>query len=337
MLSIDKILAHLHNTFTLKTMPANVRLRERLSQRPVLRRLSRWVTGTGWVPATGTFLYRCRDSEKLVRFNGRNLQFHALYESIYAHGYELESAVLLLALCVGNRPFFDVGSNWGYYSLLLASADEFAGPVFAFEPNPRTFADLTSVIQQCGMTDRIKALNFGIGATDCEMALEEPDLFRTGLARLTHSAGGTKIAVKPLDALDLPAPGVVKIDAEGMEAEVLAGSSRVLEQVRPYVLFENFAEPLNPQQTCKPLEMLSDLGYRSFAPALLFQNQGHLIPATYGGNFNGLLGCDAKPQLALFDVTTRNRFFLPHQLNLLAAHQSSIQALWDAGIVHLNG
>jgi FkbM family methyltransferase len=335
MTSLEKNLAQVGNTFAVVQVPANVRVSQRLEQLPFFRRFSHRAVGLGWLPAKGFFSYRNRGVEKKVRFNGRNLQFSALYNPGYARGYELESAVLIMSLCRGKDAFFDIGSNWGYFSLLMAASEEFTGPIYAFEPNPRTFADLASVVQQAGVGYRVTALNHGIGGTTCQMNLEESDPFKTGVARLSNSGQGMKISVKPLDALNLPAPRMLKIDAEGMEAAVLSGTARILDDVRPFVLFENFSDPLHPGPTFQPFEILHAKGYRLFAPALLFSNAGCLVPATYGGNFNGLLELDPRPRLGLFEVTVQNRFFLPPQLNILAVHSARVQELWETGLIDL--
>ncbi len=336
MISVQSQLALIQNAFAIEHLPANVRLSRRLARIPVARRFSSAVFGAGGIPANGVFLYRCAGTEKKIAFDGRNFQFHALYEPGYQAGYELESAVLMMLLCRGGGAFFDIGSNWGYFPLLLASSPEFTGPIFAFEPNPRTFHDLTSVLRQSGTDSRVTALNFGVGKTVCQMGLEETDRFKTGLARLSDSGGGMKISVKPLDGLNLPAPLMLKIDAEGMEADVLAGAARTLEDVRPFVLVENFSDPLNPKRTCQPIEILKSCSYRLFAPVLLFRNKDCLVPAPYGSDFAGLLKCDSKPELGLFGVTRQNRFLLPQQLNLLAVHSAKVPELWDAGMVDLD-
>ena len=335
MTSVEHHLAQIQHTFAVARVPANVRLGKRLERLPFLRRFSQSAIGLGWVPAEGCFLYRNRGVVKKVGFNGRNLQFHALYEPGYVRGYELESAVLMMVLCKGKDAFFDIGSNWGYFSLLMASAEEFAGPIYAFEPNPRTFAALTTVIRQAGIESRVTAMNLGIGETACQMTLEETDSFKTGLARLSNSGKGMKISVKPLDELNLPAPGMLKIDAEGMESEVLSGTVRILDEARPFVLFENFSNMLNSEATYRPFEILQSKGYGLFAPALLFRNANYSVPATYGGNFNELLDLDPRPQIGLFEVTIQNRFFLPRQLNILAAHAARVRELWEAGIIDL--
>ena len=129
---------HIQNTFRLEHLPANVRAGRFLGRWPFLRRYQRWPIGLSFLPAEGRFSYQRNGKTQAVKFNGRNLQFHALYENYYRHGYELETALLISTLCHGDRPFFDIGSNWGYFCLLAASLPEFSGPIHAFEPNPRT-------------------------------------------------------------------------------------------------------------------------------------------------------------------------------------------------------
>jgi hypothetical protein len=179
-------------------------------------------------------------------------------------------------------------------------------------------------------------MNFGIGGKSCQMSLHEPDPLRTGLASLSESGDGPKIAVKTLDELALPAPRLIKIDAEGMEAEVLCGMEKTLAAVQPFVLFENFLAPLDPIQTCRPLEIFEAHGYRLYAPALLFRQGKHLVPATYGSDFNLLLERDPQPQLGLFEINLKNRFFLGRQLNILAVHPTKMAAVWQAGILDLS-
>ena len=115
------VLDQVRQTFTLERLPANIRISKLLGSLPILRRCSALPTRIRLIPAEGSFYYRTKQDSKKVLFNGRNLQFHALYDVQYKYGYELETACLLATLCKGNRPLFDIGANWGYFSLLAAA------------------------------------------------------------------------------------------------------------------------------------------------------------------------------------------------------------------------
>ena len=336
-------IGRISRVFTLTELPANVRVSKwtdrmflKRAALGIARRLKFWSLGTKLISHRGRFTYRNGNSEKQITFNGRNLQFHALYDECYRHGYELETGLLLTRLCRGGGAFYDIGANWGYFSLLLAASPEFTGPIFAFEPNPRTFPDLEDVIRQAGVADRVKPCQFGLGRESCTMTLAETDSFYTGFAKLVSTGAGRQITVKRLDELDFPAPQVIKIDAEDMEADILAGGSKLLSTAQPFILFENFLDYNSSERTFAALELLLAQGYRLFAPALLFPQNGRTVMMTYGADPSALLATGAAPKMGLFEVHPENRYLLGLQLNILAVPQPKIAGLWDAGFVNLN-
>lgn len=342
-MSPNKEIERIRRVFALTQMPANVRASQwtdrmflKRAALGLARRMKFWLLGTPLISHQGQFTYRRGNDERSINFNGRNLQFHALYDECYRHGYELETGLLLTRLCRGAGAFYDIGANWGYFSLLLAATAEFTGPIFAFEPNPRTFADLDDVVRQAGVADRVKPCQFGLGRESCTMALAEADRFSTGFARLVSAGANRGITVKRLDGLGFPEPQVIKIDAEGMEADILAGGSNVLRTAQPFVLFENFLDYVSPERTFAPLELLRGHGYRLFVPVLLFPKNGRWVMMTYGADPAELLSAGAEPEIGLFEVNSANRYLLGLQLNLLAVPPVKVAGLWTAGFVNLN-
>lgn len=324
---------HVRNVFTLEHLPTNIRASQFMGRWPFVRRYQRFPVGLKLLPSEGRFSYRRNGQQHTVRFNGRNLQFHALYEVHYHNGYELETALLIAQLCRGSGAFFDIGSNWGYFSLLAASLPDFGGGIFAFEPNPRTFADLTSIIKQAGVADRVKACHMGVGRTACELTVAEADPFNSGLSRLTANGGtGEKIPVKPVDTLNFSAPGLIKIDAEGMELDILVGAVDTLASAKPFVILENFLDWETPSKAYATMDFLEQNNYRTFVPALEFIIDGRAVLATYGSNFTSLIERGGVPRLGLVEVSSRRRFLLANQLNLLGVHASRVEDLWRLGI-----
>jgi FkbM family methyltransferase len=323
---------HLQKTFTLEHLPANVRASRFMGRWPFLRRYKGFPIGLNFFPSEGRFTYQRQGQQHQVKFNGRNLQFHALYENYNRRGYELETSLLIAQLCRGQSSFFDIGSNWGYFSLLAASLPGFKGPIYAFEPNPGTFADLTQTLQQAGLQDRIEACNLGVGRTACELVIDEPDRFNTGLSRLTTSGTGQRIPVKPLDDLKFPTPGVIKIDAEGMELEVLAGASKTLTEGKPFIIFENFLNFTSPKSTYETMSFLAQKDYRLFVPALEFSVAGTSVLATYGRDYCSLVQQGGPPRLGVVETSGKLRFMLGDHLNLLAVPASRLEEFWSLGI-----
>jgi len=325
---------HLQKTFKLVHKPTNVRASNFLARVPFFRRYRRWPIGSGLWSAEGKFSYNRNGRTQAVRFNGRNLQFHALYDGCYRYGYELETALLISTLCRGQRPFYDIGSNWGYFSLLAASLPEFSGQIYAFEPNPRTFADLNTTIQQAAVTDRVTACQMGVGRTACEMTVAEADPFDTGASRLAAGGAGQKIPVKPVDTLGFGSPGFLKIDAEGMEMEVLAGAVRTLAEAKPFVVIENFLDFEAPEKTYGAMDFLDKHNYRIFLPVLEFRGKDSSILLTYDRDYAASIGRNGQPRLGVVEVSTSRRFLLGNHLNFLGVHDENVDELWPAGIIN---
>jgi FkbM family methyltransferase len=138
----------------------------------------------------------------------------------------------------GATHFFDMGSNYGFFSFGLASAfPELC--VHAFEPNPATFAQLQAICRQ-NRLERIHCWNLGLA----DLAQRLP--LRGGKADSGHSTFGPHPELpltsteeinlvtfdewRRVNGLELPShpSWIAKLDVEGFEARVLAGMSEAL-------------------------------------------------------------------------------------------------------------
>ena len=324
-------IAAIRETFSSAQTPANVRAAARFGRKVFLRRFTQLALGSGFYSTEGSFVYRAGGKNFTVKFDGRNLQFRALYDPAYQHGYEIETGLLMRKLCRGSGAFWDVGANWGYFSLLAASFPEFRGDIAAFEPNPNTFRDLTSTVGQAGMSNRIKLNNQGVGAEACEMVVAESDRFNSGLSQLKKNGAGKKIPVVTLDSLGADKPLFIKIDAEGMELEILRGAAQTMKSAKPFIVFENFLEG-DIAKTCEPVEFLRAQDYKIFIPALRFQVQGRAVAVSYGHDYNSFFAADPAPELCLHELKDAERFLLGRQLNLLGVHAARVEEMWAGGI-----
>jgi FkbM family methyltransferase len=168
---------------------------------------------------------------------------------LYRYGYfEKELTTLLLQTLNAGDSFMDVGSHFGYFSLLAAHLVGDRGRVVAFEPTPRTFRLLQS---NTAAEPSIRAEN--LAAWSQPMTLELVDL---GAAWSSHNslfapkmvpAGAkvtvTKHQVKAVAVDDYLrehqfSPTLMKIDAESAELEILKGMSETLSRCRPIVTLE---------------------------------------------------------------------------------------------------
>ena len=216
-----------------------------------------------------------------------------------------------------------MGSNWGHFSLHVASRPGFAGKIHAFEPFPSTFADLADIVRQAGLEEMVACHNVALSDEDGESSMTMADGIRSGFAALSNEAGGPRISMRKLDSLDLPRPGVVKVDVEGSEAKALAGGRELLAASKPFIVMESWAPSGDPAQVLAPLALLESFGYVLFVPALLTKRDGVVYALPRGG-------CErkyAELDLALFRLRKEARFLFEDQINILACPGSRLEEL----------
>jgi FkbM family methyltransferase len=128
----------------------------------------------------------------------------------------------------------DVGANLGAYTLLFGMWTGAAGRVFAFEPAPVPHQGLSAHIELNDLADRIVALQQAVSSREGTLDFVADGI--DGANRLAPAAGHAsasmmKVGVTTLDAMCeryRVVPGVIKIDAEGAELDVLRGARRII-------------------------------------------------------------------------------------------------------------
>jgi FkbM family methyltransferase len=261
---------------------------------------------------------------KKIVYNSKNTQYEVLYNPVFHSGYEPEVCSLLDMLLDQKGTFYDIGSNWGYFSLYAASNSKFSGNIYAFEPFPSTFRDLAQTVKQAGLESRITYQQIALGLKTGVAEMQFQSLLQSGWAALVkrgnHYSKGllykkSTVAVTTLDQVALEPPILIKVDVEGSEDEVFKGGSLTLKKSKPYIIFENsFSDNLS--QTLDPLVTLTKLGYKLFYPCWL----NTLAKSHY---FSPVLG----NKLALVPITVETRLLYGQQINLFACHASMLPLL----------
>lgn len=136
----------------------------------------------------------------------------------------------------------DVGANFGYYSILFGIAVGPRGRVVAVEPVSSTARLLRRSIHLNGHDGKTRVAECALGRepygrVHVVIPNGEPKN-ATVVAR--PRPGSVEVETTSLDALvqDLDRVDLVKIDAEGAEADIVAGMQTTLERHRPNVLLE---------------------------------------------------------------------------------------------------
>lgn len=154
----------------------------------------------------------------------------------------------------------DIGANFGSYTLRMSQLVGNSGRVFAFEPVPQTFAMLVRSLTARGCMN-VSALNLACSNHSGFVRMSIPDDPLTGedlyQASITED-DPEAIIVYRLRIDDLPLPidrlRVIKVDAEGHDADVIDGMIETLRKARPVLITEH--------PTDATIMNLRSLGYR---------------------------------------------------------------------------
>lgn len=160
---------------------------------------------------------------------------------------------LYLSLLRQGDTTFDVGANFGTYTVLFANICGPEGGVHAFEPVPGSFEVLRQQVREYCLFDNVTCNLLAVSDRSGDACLHVPggDLGQASLR--THQEGswlGGLVEAAAVDAHSITldeytrswesGPQFVKIDVEGAELLVLRGASSMLRTWRPILHLEVF-------------------------------------------------------------------------------------------------
>lgn len=171
----------------------------------------------------------------------------------------------------------DVGANVGHYTKRFSELVGVHGRVFAFEPVPTTFS-LLSANTQLFRYPNVTLINAAVSDKLDVVGMSIPK-FSTGLTNY-YQAHLSSVKDSALSVLTLSIDSLnigrrvtlIKIDAEGHEAFVLAGMKKLIKKHHPTLIIENPSQDINTN--------LASFGYVSEvlpgSPNVVFK-QEHLM------------------------------------------------------------
>jgi FkbM family methyltransferase len=148
--------------------------------------------------------------------------------------------VTLAALIDPDTLILDIGANIGYVTAVLATVP--GAHVYAFEPDAENFACLVRTV---GQRSNVTVQKIAIGADDGEAVLRavfEDGIKQHALSRVCTAseplAADQRVSVRSVDSLRASMTGqigLIKLDVEGSECEVLRGMLTSVGSSRPYI------------------------------------------------------------------------------------------------------
>jgi FkbM family methyltransferase len=219
-------------------------------------------------------LYRA--SDELV---GRSLDLYGEY---------CEGAIDLFRRFVGSGSIVvEVGANVGAFTIFFARRVFPGGLVLAFEPRRITF-QLLSANLALNSVPNVFCYQQAVGASPGSIVMRPP-------AAAGSPAGADSAKPQPaervplvrLDDFNLPGCSLLRIDAGGMEQDVIEGARGMIGRFKPVIYVRN-EDPGKAPGVIRALDSLSYNIYRHevpyFSPGNFFGNLENVFPGKYAIN-----------------------------------------------------
>jgi FkbM family methyltransferase len=170
---------------------------------------------------------------------------------------------LLRQLCAPGDVVIEVGANIGAHTVELARHVGRNGHVLAFEPQRLVFQALCANIALNSL-ENVDCYWAALGTRNGVVIVPEADPrqpYNFGGVTLLGAQQGQPVDCYTLDRfITLPRLRLIKIDVEGMEADVLGGGRGLIQKFRPFLYVEND----RVEKSEALISMINDLGYRMF-------------------------------------------------------------------------
>lgn len=160
-------------------------------------------------------------------------------ESIGLYGeYSHDEMELLRRVLKTGDTVIEVGANIGSLTIPIAQYIGNSGRIYAFEPQRITFQVLCGNIALNNLYN-VWAYNKGVGKKNKKEKIFE-GLYsgNNGAFAIADNHGQYEIEIVALDDLNFEKCDLLKIDAEGMDAEIIQGATELIKRYQPYISME---------------------------------------------------------------------------------------------------
>jgi FkbM family methyltransferase len=178
--------------------------------------------------------------------------------------------------------FYDIGTNFGFYTFLAANSIE-TGEIHCFEPN-RICVESLEKTKKINHTKNVTVNSFGISDSNSEKSFVGRDVsfyngsagnsFKSDAAPEKNFKEIATIKTKTLDSYvnNNKVPTLIKIDVEGSEYEVLQGAKDLLTNHSPIILMEVWSDLKGSKYSRMAVDILLSLNYCPY----LIEGDGNL-------------------------------------------------------------
>lgn len=171
---------------------------------------------------------------------GRKLGLNGLLARLPIWGSREARFGAAIAGCIREGDHvWDIGANFGSYTLSFSRQVGGSGRVFAFEPSP---LNLVRLHEETMGKENVVVLPFGLSDRNAQVLFsDEPDGTTSHIVSTCCAKSLKTVHVRTGDEVissgDATFPNIVKVDVEGHEMEVLLGLSKALMDPRLRCVF----------------------------------------------------------------------------------------------------
>jgi FkbM family methyltransferase len=217
--------------------------------------------------------------------------------SLLVYGEYCPAEARMLAQIVApGMTVIEAGANMGTHTVALARGCA-PGTLYAFEPQQRVFQILCANLALNDIGN-VCAFPEGCGAEAGWANIPELDYAASGdfggVSLNMDAPRSRRVRVTTIDSLALEACGLIKVDVEGWEAEVLKGAAETIARCRPILYVENDRRDRQGEL----IDLIAGMGYRQY---------WHTPPLFSPDNFNGV------PQDIFGPVASCNMLCIPRE------------------------
>ena len=194
-----------------------------------------------------------------------------------SHDSEIRLTRFLIHQLKDGDIFFDIGSHYGFFSLLASKLVGFKGKVHAFEASKKNFQLLKNNCQSvnhiqthhCAITDKDQTVTF----YEFPLMHSENNTLDTSVFKQENWYQNQRAVPIEVQGISLASfcetmsiqPSIIKIDVEGAELQVIRGMLELFKQkISPIIIMEFWMNPKTNQGQSQAIALMREFGYNSY-------------------------------------------------------------------------
>lgn len=227
-------------------------------------------------------------------------------QSLIKYGeYSDEEVSLFKTLCIPGDIVIEIGSNYGSHTLPLSKIVGDNGMVIAFEPQRVVFQTLCANMALNSL-ENVYCFQKAVSSKKGKLYVPQVEYNKEGNfgGVSLQKEGSEEVEVVKIDKfLDVDGLKLIKVDAEGMELDVLKGAKKTIKKFQPFLFVEN--DRFNKHK--KLIVYIDSIGYDMYWHITPLYNKSNFFKKkinVYEGLVSANMFCvpkDLKVDLSNFD------------------------------------